>query len=34
VWKAPTAQGYELRAVAFKQPATPEQRRLLGIPGA
>jgi SAM-dependent methyltransferase len=34
VWKAPTVHGYELRAVAFKQPATPEQRLLLGIPGA
>jgi predicted SAM-dependent methyltransferase len=33
VWKAPPMVAYELRALAFKQPSTPEQRRLLGIPG-
>jgi predicted SAM-dependent methyltransferase len=32
VWKAPPMVAYELRALAFKQPSTPEQRRLLGIP--
>src|SRR5262245_16925833 len=32
VWKAPPLGGYELRSFAFKQPVTPGQRRLLGIP--
>lgn len=33
VWKAPPMVAYELRALAFKRPSTPDQRRLLGIPG-
>jgi hypothetical protein len=33
VWKAPPMVAYELRALAFRQPSTPDQRRLLGIPG-
>ncbi len=32
IWKAPPLVAYELRALAFKQPSTPDQRRLLGIP--
>jgi SAM-dependent methyltransferase len=32
VWNAPPLGDYELRALAFKRPATPDQRRLLGIP--
>jgi hypothetical protein len=32
VWNAPPFSPYELRALAFKRPSTPEQRRLLGIP--
>jgi hypothetical protein len=32
VWNAPPLSPYELRALAFKRPSTPEQRRLLGIP--
>lgn len=32
VWHAPPLSPYELRAIAFKRPSTPEQRRLLGIP--
>lgn len=31
VWLAPPLARYEARAVAFMQPATPEQQRLLGI---
>jgi predicted SAM-dependent methyltransferase len=33
VWKAPPMVAYELRALAFRQPSTPAQRQLLGIPG-
>lgn len=32
VWRAPPFMAYELRAVAFKESATPDQRKLLGIP--
>jgi len=32
VWMAPAFTIFELRAIAFKQASTPEQRRLLGIP--
>ena len=32
VWMAPALADYELRAVAFKQASTPEQRTLIGIP--
>jgi SAM-dependent methyltransferase len=32
VWNAPPLSPYELRALAFKRPSTPNQRRLLGIP--
>jgi SAM-dependent methyltransferase len=32
VWKAPPLSEYELRALAFRNPSTPDQRRLLGIP--
>jgi SAM-dependent methyltransferase len=32
IWNAPPFAPYELRALAFKREATPEQRRLLGIP--
>lgn len=32
VLDAPPSALYELRAVAFKRPSTPEQRRRLGIP--
>jgi len=34
VWKAPAVVAYELRALAFREAAAPEQRRRLGIPGA
>jgi SAM-dependent methyltransferase len=32
VWKAPPLSDYEIRALAFRQPATPKQRTSLGIP--
>jgi SAM-dependent methyltransferase len=32
VWKAPPLSEYELRALAFRRPSTPDQRRLLWIP--
>jgi len=32
IWMAPPLSDYEIRAVAFKEPSTPEQRKLLGIP--
>jgi SAM-dependent methyltransferase len=32
VWMAPAFTVYELRALAFKQASTPEQRNRLGIP--
>jgi SAM-dependent methyltransferase len=32
VWNAPPFAPYEVRALAFKGPSTPDQRRLLGIP--
>jgi SAM-dependent methyltransferase len=32
VWNAPPFGPYELRALAFKRPPTPEHRRLFGIP--
>jgi SAM-dependent methyltransferase len=32
VWSAPPFGVFELRALAFKRPSTPERRALLGIP--
>ena len=32
IWMAPPLSDYERRAIAFKQPSTSEQRKLLGIP--
>jgi hypothetical protein len=32
VWHAPPLSAYELRALAFRRPSMPDQRRLLGIP--